>query len=221
MRYRGGFVVSAMLVCCLLANGKDKKKALLPADVLRAQTVAVMVDPDAGVDMQDPDANRIASENVEQALENWGWLNPVPPGTKADLIIVVRKGNGNAVQPTIGGTRPNGFPPMGGQSPGGPTQIGGPLGNGPMRDPSDPQSGGANTQYPSNGRPMSPGPHPQMDVGSTNDVFTVYRSGPDALDAPPVWRYTAKGALDAPDVPAVKAFRKLVAESEKQLAKKP
>jgi hypothetical protein len=54
----------------------------------------------------------------------------------------------------------------------------------------------------------------------------VYRSSKDdphvtPLDAPAVWRYTAKDALQSPGVPAVEVFRKLIAESEKQLAGTP
>jgi hypothetical protein len=213
MLYRRGFAVSVMLVCCLVAAGKDKKKALLPADVLQAQTVLVMVDPEAGVDAQDPNANRAARENVENALLKWGRLRPVAEAP-ADLIIVVRKGNSRMAQPTIGGTAANGMPPFGQSGP--TTEIGGRGASVPC-DASDPQC-----RAPSNGGPVSSGPHPQMDVGPTQDTFAVYRTGPDnPLDAPAVWRYTAKGGLDAPDVPAVEAFRKLVAESEKQLANKP
>jgi hypothetical protein len=211
MLCRRGFAVSVMLLCCVVASGKDKKKVLLPADILQAQTVLVMVDPDAGVDMQDPNANRIARENVEGALVKWGWLRPVAGGSAADLIIVVRKGNGKMAQPTIGGTPVNNTPPV----------IGGRVGNPPACDVSDPRCGGSESGSPSNAGPISSGAHPQMEVSSTEDTFAVYRGGPDALDAPAVWRYTATDALDAPDVPAVEAFRKLVAESEKQLASKP
>lgn len=213
MLYRKGLVVSSMLLlCCLVAAGKDKKKALLPEDVLRAQTVLVMVDPEAGVDAQDPNANRAARENVENALLKWGRLRPVAE-TPADLIIVVRKGDGRMAQPTIGGTPTNGMPPFGQSGP--TTEIGGRGASVPC-DASDPHCGS-----PSNGGPISSGPHPQMDVGPTQDTFAVYRAGPDPLDSPAVWRYTAKGGLDAPDVPAVEAFRKLVVESDKQLANKP
>ena len=53
-------------------------------------------------------------------------------------------------------------------------------------------------------------------------MFAVYRGTPlNPLDAPAVWRFTAKGALASPEVPAVEAFRRLVAESEKQLAANP
>jgi len=217
---RRGFVVSVVLFCCMVAAGKDKKKALLPEDVLHAQTVLVMVDPDAGVDMQDPNADRIARENVEDALVKWGWLRPVAGGSPADLIIVIRKGNGKVAQPTIGGTPLNGMPPVTGQS-GSTTEIGRRANNAPPCDASDPRCGGSEDASPSSAGPISSGAHPQMEVGSTEDTFAVYRNGPNPLDAPAVWRYTAKDALDAPDVPAVEAFRKLVAESEKQLAKKP
>jgi hypothetical protein len=222
MRYRRGFVVSVMFVGCLFAAAKDKKKDLLPADVLRAQTALVMVDPDAGVDAQDPYANRAARENVEMALAKWGWLRPLPGGSNnADLIIVIRKGNGKAVQPTIGGTPINQTPPVIGQSTRSMTQIGGQAGN-PGCNVSDPQCGTSDNDAGSNNGPSPSGAHPQVDVGSTEDTFAVYRGGPDhPLDAPAVWRYTAKDALDAPDVRAVEAFRKLVAESEKQLANKP
>jgi hypothetical protein len=50
----------------------------------------------------------------------------------------------------------------------------------------------------------------------------VYRGGGEyPLDAPPVWRYIAKGSLDAPQVAAVEQFRKAIEESEKQRQQKP
>jgi len=56
-------------------------------------------------------------------------------------------------------------------------------------------------------------------------MFVVYRGTTDPnsspLDAPSVWRYSGKDALASPSVPAVEVFRKLIAESEKQLASHP
>jgi hypothetical protein len=53
-------------------------------------------------------------------------------------------------------------------------------------------------------------------------MFVVYRGKrDDALDSPAVWRYSAKDALRSPGVPAVDAFRKLIAEAEKQQAATP
>ncbi len=72
----------------------------------------VIVDPSAGVDAQDPNANRLARTDVEQALMKWGRFTTVQEGFTADLIIMVRKGNGKIVQPTIGGTSVNGIPPV-------------------------------------------------------------------------------------------------------------
>src|SRR5271156_760042 len=95
--------VTAIILCSALASGKDKKKAILPADVLKARTVLVVVDPSAGVDVRDPNANRIARADVEKALDQWGRFTLVQEGSTADLIITVRKGDGKLIQPTIGG----------------------------------------------------------------------------------------------------------------------
>ena len=61
-----------LLLCPLLLAAKDKKKILLTDDVLQAQTVLVVVDPDTGVAAEDPFANRNAQEAVEKALMKWG-----------------------------------------------------------------------------------------------------------------------------------------------------
>jgi hypothetical protein len=67
-----------------------------------------------------------------------------------------------------------------------------------------------------------PEPSPQAEVGAADDVFAVYRGKREnALDAPAVWRYTAKDALSSPGVPAVEAFHKLIVEAEKQQASNP
>jgi hypothetical protein len=56
------------------------------------------------------------------------------------------------------------------------------------------------------------------------DFQAVSRSRPganNALDAPTVWRYSVKNALNHPEVPAVDAFHKLIVEAEKQQASNP
>ena len=60
MPLRKLLAVTTIILCSALAPAKDKKKAILPADVLRARTVLVIVDPTAGVDVRDPNANRAA-----------------------------------------------------------------------------------------------------------------------------------------------------------------
>ncbi len=214
MPLRKFLAVAAIILCSALASAK--KKAVLPADVLQARTVLVIVDPTAGVDARDPNANRAARANVEKALDQWGRFTLVQDGITADLVITVRKGNGKLIQPTIGGTPINGTPPVSGDSTSTPTQsttrAGVRWGTGNPNDPSN-----AGTQ------PSTPGP--QIEAGSPQDMFVVYRGSTNPnwspLDAPPVWRYSAKDALESPSVPAVEVFRKLVAESEKQLSSHP
>ena len=72
MRYQRVIVFALLLACGLAAAGKNKKKVLLPDDVLEASTVLVVVDPDAGMSLDAPNANRTAQEDVERALMNWG-----------------------------------------------------------------------------------------------------------------------------------------------------
>ena len=214
MPLRKLLAVTAIILCSALASAK--KKAILPADVLRARTVLVIVDPTAGVDVKDPNANRAARADVEKALDQWGRFTLVQEGFTADLVITVRKGNGKLIQPTIGGTPINGTPPVSGGTTSTPTQIttraAVRLGPG---SPNDPSSAGT--------QPSTP--EPQIEAGSPQDMFVVYRGSMDPnwspLDAPAVWRYSGKDALASPSVPAVDAFRKLIAESEKELASHP
>ena len=69
MLLRKLLAVTTILLCSALAPAKDKKKTILPADVLRARTVLVIVDPTAGVDARNPNANRAARAEVEKALD--------------------------------------------------------------------------------------------------------------------------------------------------------
>jgi hypothetical protein len=208
-----------LMVVWQFAIAKDKKKVPLPADILQAKTVLVMVDPNAGVDVTDPTANRLARVDVEQALDKWGRFRLVQDGYTADLIIVVRKGNGKVAQSTIGGTPVNGTPPISVGSTstqdGSTTHAAGRWGNSGIAG--DPSNGGTQTAT----------PYPQTEIGAAQDTLAVYRSGIkddphwSPLDTPAVWRYSGKDALEAPTLPAVDAFRKAIADSEKQLAANP
>jgi hypothetical protein len=207
--------VTVIVLCSALASGKDKKKSILPADVLKARTVLVVIDPSAGVDVANPNVNRIARADVEKALDQWGRFTLVQEGFTADLVMVVRKGNGRLAQSTIGGTPINGAPPVSGRTTTSPSET---TARGGVRwggNPNDPSSAGTG--------PSSP--QPQLESGPPLDMLTVYRGSPNPnfspLDSPPVWRYYRKDALDSPSVPAVDAFRKDVTESEKQLASHP
>lgn len=217
MPLRRFLAVTAIVLCAAAAPAKDKKKQVLPADVLRAKNVLVIIDPSAGMDAADPNANRTARENVEKALDQWGRFWVVQEGQTADLIIMVRKGNGKLVEPTIGGTPINSAPPVNGSqtsTPGQTTTRGGVRWGTGM--PGDASNAGVG--------PSSPAP--QIEAGSRDDMFVVYRGSKDdpnwsPLDTPPVWRYYHKDALALPEVEAVEAFRKAIADSEKQLASQP
>ena len=198
------FAFTVLLFCSHLVIAKDKKKAVLPEDVLQAKTVLVMVDASAGVDAADPNANRLARTNVEQALDKWGRYRLVQEGYSADLIFVVRKGNGKIAQGTIGGTPANGPPPVSVGSTttpdGSTTRAAGRWGGSGV--PNDPSNAGT--------QPSTP--YPQTEIGSSPDTLAVYRSGIkdnphwSPLDTPAVWRYSRKDALESPSVPAVDDF---------------
>jgi hypothetical protein len=195
-----------VLVFGSLATAGDKRKILLPDYVLKARTVLVLIDPDAGTSAVSPLANKAAQEDVEKALMKWGRLAPVLEGQAADLVITIRKGSGKIVQPTIGGEPTNDRPVIVQPTDSGihiGTQQGHPVGA-PQNAPQDTR------------------PHPQMEAGPPEDMFVVYDGsrGPRPEGAP-VWQYSAKNGLRSPDVPAVAEFRKIIEAAEKQQKSKP
>lgn len=204
-RFSALFLLATLLA--LPANAKDKKKQTLPEYVLRASTVLVVVNPEAGEPLEQPMANATARENVEKALMEWGRFRLVMDGAESDLVIAVRTGSGKMVQPTIKGG-PIDTRPGVGQSTDSTIRIGGQQGH----PPQDPGMGG----------PQS-GPRISNEVGPSEDSFEVYRGSVQSpLDAPAVWRYIAKDCLRPPRVSAVEEFRKAIADAEKpQPPKKP
>jgi hypothetical protein len=198
-------LLSLLLLFAFLATANTKKKESLPAEVLNAQTVVVLVDPNAGMSTSAPLANRTAQEDVEKALANWGRLKLVLiGGNNADLIITVHKGNGKVVQPTINGEPTNDRPVVVVPSDNG-IHIGVQQGQPP-----------GSTQPP----PQDTSPRLGGEV-ATEDTFLVYVGGEGIppLERAPVWRYVSKNALHSPDVPAVAEFRKAIDAAVKQQQK--
>jgi hypothetical protein len=195
-------------VCLLVTLGFAKdKKATLPAYVLSAKTVAVIIDPGAGISVDDPRANQDAQKDVEAALLDWGRFEPVQSRQTADLIIVLRKGNGRMMN-EIPDPRQNNRVGMGS-----PTDNGVPMGgqNGPQPGMSGPTGMGSGPQSPS----------PQTEIGQADDSFVVYKGGDERpLNTPPAWRYVGAEGLSPHSVPAVAAFRKAVENAEKAAAAK-
>ena len=66
-------LITVLVLLTTSVHGKDKKK-ILPAYVLQAQTVLVVVDPEAGISPLDPNANGIAQQNVEKASDELGTV---------------------------------------------------------------------------------------------------------------------------------------------------
>ena len=176
---------------------------------MKAPTVLVVVNPEAGEPLDQPMANAIARENVEKALMEWGRFRLVMDGAESDLVIAVRTGSGKMAQPTIKGGPIDSRPGVG-QSTDSSVRIGAQQGTPP------PLNG------PGMGGPQN-GPRIGNEVGPSEDTFEVYRGGGQyPLDSPPVWRYIAKDCLRAPTVSAVEEFRKAIADAEKpQPPKKP
>jgi hypothetical protein len=203
MSLRKARFLTLALLLVPLASPKDKKKTILPDYVLKARTVLVVVDPDAGIALQNPNANRLAQEDVEKALMNWGRFTLAMEPRTADLVISIRKGSGRVVSPTV--TSPGNNRPVIMQPTDDGIRIGGQRGTPPPVTNSG--MGG-----PQDGRP-----HPGTEIGPSGDLFAVYRGGVDyPLDSPPEWRYIAKDSLSSPGVPAVGEFRKAIEEAEKQ-----
>ena len=184
-----------------LAIAGNKKKHVLPAFVVNARTVLVLIDPQAGTSPTAPLANKTAQQDVEKALMKWGRLTPVLEGQSPDLVIVIRKGSGKIAQGTVGGLPTNDRPVIG-QSTDASTRVA-------------VQQGRSQNGIPSGAQDTTP--HPQAEIGAADDEFAVYDGQVDhPLERPSVWRYSADDALRSPDVPAVDKFRKAIEESEKQ-----
>jgi hypothetical protein len=195
------FAVSLLVT---LGFAKDKKNAL-PAYVLSAKTVAVIIDPIAGISIDNPRANEDAQKDVEAALLSWGRFEPVMSTKTADLIIVLRRGNGRMMNETMPDPRID--------RPGviTPTDNGGSMGG--QRGPQPGMPGGPG---------MGSGQQsPNSQIGQADDSFVVYKGGEEKpLDTAPAWRYMAMDGLSPHSVPAVAAFRKAVENAEKAAAEK-
>jgi hypothetical protein len=201
-------VLLLIVLLTLPAVAKNKKKPTLPDLILRAQTVYVVIEPDAGEPLTDPTANRTAEDAVEKAIMKWGRFSLVPGSQTADLIIAVRRGH--AAGPTIRNSPADNRPIIVQPNGEGGTRMGGHQGRPP--DLSDPGLGAPNDR----------GPQISNQIGSSEDSFEVYMGGIEyPLDAPPLWRYIAKDALKEPRVDAVEQFRKAINESEQQRKQKP
>ena len=201
-------LVGSLLLAATPTLPKKKEKPALPEAILKAQTVLVLIQPDAAEPLNDPLANRKAQEEVERALMKWGRFRIAIDVNTADLVIAVKTGTGKAANPTIGGgpidTRPGTIETTDNQ-----IRIGGSQGRPPSASQSDDSSL-------NDGRA-----HPGMEVGGGDDLFRVYLGGVQyPLDNAAIWTYSGKNALRPPELTAVEQFRKAIEEAEKAAAQK-
>ena len=190
-----------LLLLVPLADGKNKKKQTLPDYVLNAQTILVVIHPDAGEPVTSPMANRTAQEDVEKAMMKWGRFKLVMDAETADLVVAVRKGHASG--PTVRNSpvddRPVIYQPSGAD-----TRVGGQHGRQP--DLTNPFPGGMDNR----------GPRITNEIGASEDAFDVYLGGMEyPLDSAPVWHYGGKDGLKGSQVAAVEQFHKAIEESEK------
>src|SRR5271165_733783 len=212
-RVAGAITVAMALVVMSaeMASAKKKEKVYLPDFVFKAQTVLVVILPDAGEPTNDPFANRKAQEEVEKAFMKWGRYRLALDTNTADLVIAVLKGTGKVANPTINGgpidTRPGTIETTEDQ-----IRVGVHQG----RPPDVTQQGAPTGTDRPNDRA-----HTGMEVGAEDDTFMVFQGGVQyPVDNAPVWKYIAKDGLKPPGVAAVEQFRKVVEESEKAAAQK-
>jgi hypothetical protein len=212
MQRRFSALLTAGLLITVPVLAKEKKEKVLPPYILQARTVAVMVDPSAGIDPEDPRANQVAQKDVETALLNWGRFQPVMGTTGADLVIVIRRGHGRLVDSTISDPRQNNRAGVIN-----PTDNG--VGAGAQRG-SQPNMGGPPGASGSQ-LPQAQTPHPEMEIGGVADSFTVFDGKVEKpLNGAPGWRYMGEEGLHPHNVPAVEAFRKAVDAADKAAAAK-
>ena len=192
------FALIALSFLVSFGFAKDKNKNAVPEYILQAKTVAVVTDPEAQFsrDRDDPHADYMAQKGVEAALLKWGRFQVVTEVRDADLLVVVRKGNGRSMDDMTPDSR---------QGSGG---IGAPRGGTIPEQPGMPGSVGGQRQ-------------PDTGFGLTQDSFAVFKSGDNPRSATPGWKYFGQNGLDPGTVPAVAAFKKAVASAEKATAEKP
>lgn len=199
------FAGIVVLASCLVAKKKDKQ--ILPDTVLRAQTVFVVIQPDAKEPLTEPNANLKAKMAVEEALMKWGKFRlALDTAMAADIVISVEKGTGKAMSPTISGG-PVDSRPVDVEGDASQIRIMGQKGH-PDTTSNDPNP---------NARAQT-----GTQAGGSEDVLRLFIGG--AVDYPldyaPVWVYSRKDALKGPEVAAVGELKKVFEESEKVAAER-
>jgi len=210
MKYRPYLLMVLVVAVAAAGIAKKKEKKVLPETVVRAQTAVVVIQGGAREPMSDPNANLKAQKEVEKAIMKWGRYRLAVDVETADLVIAVQKGTGKAAEGTVGGGPVDNVPVIGERTDTGADstiRVGARQGTPPPT-----------TQYPD---PQTQRPSEGAQIGGTDDRMAVYLGGTQyPLDGAPIWTFTGKDGLKAPDVKAVEEFRKAVEEAEKAAQQK-
>jgi hypothetical protein len=206
--------ITVALIAVLMSSAafaKKNEKAPVPDIVVKAESVTVLILPDARESGASPYANRTAQEDVEKALTKWGRFHLTQEASSADLVIGVRKGTGKIANMTVGGppsvTRPGTI-----ETTDDTIRIGVQKG----KPPSGTQIGDA-----SGGRSADKGATTGMQAGELEDVFEVFIGGAQYhTNSQSLWSYRKTDGLKPPAMIAVEQFRKAVEESEKAMAER-
>jgi hypothetical protein len=214
-------MLSLLAASSALAKGKDK---VLPAYVLEAHTVAVVVAPGAEMNPDNPQADQIAQKDVEAALLKWGRLQPVNSTLGADLIIVVHKGRGKPADAAMSDpdqNRGGGMNPASNGGAMGAPSVGSP-GSGYPTTGSQPAGGQRYPQGASQQSPTQQVPAPIMEPVDTDDSFTVFDGRAEQrMKGTPGWKYVGLDGLHSHNVPVVENFKKAVLAADKAAAQTP
>ena len=141
-----------------------KRNHKSPTYILKARTVCVIIDPDAGTSLSDPLGNKTAQDEVEKALMTWARFQLVQEPGRADLVIVIRKGAGKPVDRTIGNL-PTNDRPVTVQQTDNAIRLGGQKGRAP---------GSPDQTMPQDTRPEQ---QTEVGPGVAQDSFIVYGPG--------------------------------------------
>lgn len=200
MRPRAVCLLSLLALLPILLSAKDDG---LPAEVLKAHSVRIVISDHDGKQLNDPTADSNAERAVEKALSDWGRF--VIVAGDADLVIAVHAGTDKLVSTTVedGSSDTRGSV----ETADGKIRVFGQEGRAPVISDSPTVD------------PKHTGPHVGKQVGQVKDSLELYDGVAYRSDSMPIWRYAAKNALKEPDVMAVQQLRKAVAASEKRQKK--
>jgi len=209
MRIRVLALVAGIVVLASCVVAKKKDKQVLPDAVLKAQTVFVVIQPDAKEPLTEPNANLKAQKAVEEALMKWGKFRLALDTTTADIVISVEKGTGKPMSPTISGG-PVDSRPVDVEGDASQIRIMGQKGH--------PDTTSISTNDPNPNARAQTG----TQAGGSEDVLRLFIGGAVEypLDHAPVWMYSRKDALKGPEVAAVAELKKVFEESEKVAAER-